>query len=156
VKSARRGENGFRAGFAIKAGIAYIVAMSKSLSNYRMLSPEVCGLHARVLCRADLVGKKPRPRGRGLCTASVAPTPDSAGMRKPVPMTRVSLTIVAGTIASQMRHPCKRCDGCRWVCEAHPDRPWEGPNACGCGAPGAPCPACNKPDDDSAGVAGGL
>jgi hypothetical protein len=29
---------------------------------------------------------------------------------------------------------CERCDGCRWVCEAHPERPWEGPCACGCGA----------------------
>jgi hypothetical protein len=74
--------------------------------------------------------------------------PDFSWNKKPVPM-RVSLTIIARTIASQMRHPCKRCDGCRWVCEAHPDRPWEGPNACGCGAPGAPCPACNKPDDNS-------
>jgi hypothetical protein len=45
---------------------------------------------------------------------------------------------------------CWRCDGCRWVCEAHPERPWEGPLACGCGAPGEPCPICNRPDGDTA------
>ncbi|SHG92841.1 hypothetical protein SAMN05443248_3110 [Bradyrhizobium erythrophlei] len=38
---------------------------------------------------------------------------------------------------------CTRCEDSAWVCEAHPDRPWEGPNACPCGAPGAPCPDCN-------------
>src|ERR1700736_4703061 len=40
---------------------------------------------------------------------------------------------------------CMRCFGCRWVCEAHPHMAWEGEYACGCGAPGMPCPACNKP-----------
>jgi hypothetical protein len=40
---------------------------------------------------------------------------------------------------------CLRCDNARWVCEAHPDRPWsEGPRACACGAPGSPCPLCNR------------
>jgi hypothetical protein len=38
---------------------------------------------------------------------------------------------------------CARCDRCRWVCEAHPERPWEGETACGCGEAGAPCPICN-------------
>ena len=33
-----------------------------------------------------------------------------------------------------------------WVCKAHPDRPWVGEDACGCGAAGAPCPICNKED----------
>lgn len=41
---------------------------------------------------------------------------------------------------------CANCDGSRWVCENHPDRPWEGMSApgegCGCGA-GAPCPCCD-------------
>jgi hypothetical protein len=27
---------------------------------------------------------------------------------------------------------CARCDSCRWVCEAHPERPWLGPRACSC------------------------
>ena len=40
---------------------------------------------------------------------------------------------------------CPRCDGCRWVCEAHPDRPWLGVRACNCGTPGDPCPICNPP-----------
>jgi hypothetical protein len=31
-----------------------------------------------------------------------------------------------------------------WVRERHPDKPWDGEHACGCGAPGAPCP---KTDD---------
>lgn len=40
---------------------------------------------------------------------------------------------------------CANCEGSGWVCENHPDRPWEGATApgegCGCGA-GAPCPVC--------------
>jgi hypothetical protein len=44
---------------------------------------------------------------------------------------------------------CARCDNCRWVCEAHPDRPWDGPRACGCGAPGDPCPVRNRVDSDT-------
>jgi hypothetical protein len=38
---------------------------------------------------------------------------------------------------------CARCDGTHWVCENHPDRPWDGPKACGCGGAGEPCPDCN-------------
>jgi hypothetical protein len=46
---------------------------------------------------------------------------------------------------------CPRCYDTRWVCEAHPERPWEGgPRACGCGAPGEPCPICNRPEGDTA------
>lgn len=41
---------------------------------------------------------------------------------------------------------CKTCDDVGWVCEAHPDLPWDGPRACPCGAAGAPCPHCNVPD----------
>jgi hypothetical protein len=44
---------------------------------------------------------------------------------------------------------CARCDNYRWVCEAHPDRPWDGAYACGCGAPGEPCPVCNRADADT-------
>ena len=44
---------------------------------------------------------------------------------------------------------CPRCYDTRWVCEAHPERPWEGgPRACGCGATGEPCPVCNRKNDD--------
>lgn len=46
---------------------------------------------------------------------------------------------------------CKRCDGQGWVCENHPDLPWDGvstaPNACGCGGAGAPCADCNPCDE---------
>jgi hypothetical protein len=41
---------------------------------------------------------------------------------------------------------CARCDNGRWVCENHPDRPWLGDRACGCGGAGAPCPVCNRTD----------
>ena len=39
---------------------------------------------------------------------------------------------------------CSRCGGHGYVCETHPDRPWEGMVAitdggCDCGAPGMPC-----------------
>jgi hypothetical protein len=42
---------------------------------------------------------------------------------------------------------CSRCEDTRRVCEAHPDRPWEGPRACPCGAAGMPCLACNSVDE---------
>ena len=43
---------------------------------------------------------------------------------------------------------CARCRNTGWVCEAHDNRPWDGPYACGCDAPGAPCPNCNSSDKD--------
>jgi hypothetical protein len=43
-----------------------------------------------------------------------------------------------------MSERCMVCGGCRWVCENHPDRPWEGERACDCGGAGMPCPACNS------------
>jgi hypothetical protein len=43
---------------------------------------------------------------------------------------------------------CALCEDCRWVCEQHLDRPWEGEHACGCDAAGAPCPRCNASDDE--------
>lgn len=39
---------------------------------------------------------------------------------------------------------CHQCDDCGWVCEAHPELPWQGDNACTCGAAGLPCPRCNS------------
>jgi hypothetical protein len=45
---------------------------------------------------------------------------------------------------------CARCAKARWVCEAHPNRPWSnGPRACSCGAPGEPCPVCNRTNPDT-------
>src|SRR5262245_52198832 len=44
---------------------------------------------------------------------------------------------------------CFRCCNTGWVCEAHDNRPWDGPHACGCGAAGAPCPSCNVSDPDN-------
>jgi hypothetical protein len=41
---------------------------------------------------------------------------------------------------------CETCRDTRWVCEAHPDLPWnDHPSACRCGEPGMPCPDCNEP-----------
>jgi hypothetical protein len=34
---------------------------------------------------------------------------------------------------------CSLCEDAGWVCEIYRDKPWEGPHACQCGAPGAPC-----------------
>jgi hypothetical protein len=45
---------------------------------------------------------------------------------------------------------CALCEDCGWVCEAHPDRPWEGKDACTCGGAGAPCPSCNAPENGEA------
>ena len=39
---------------------------------------------------------------------------------------------------------CLCCEDCCWVCEDHPDRPWQDPHACGCGGAGMPCPWCNQ------------
>jgi hypothetical protein len=33
---------------------------------------------------------------------------------------------------------CLLCEDCGWVCEGHPDRPWEGEHACNCGSAGMP------------------
>lgn len=38
---------------------------------------------------------------------------------------------------------CAACEDTGWVCENHPDRPSEGPNACQCGGAGKPC-RCNQ------------
>jgi hypothetical protein len=47
---------------------------------------------------------------------------------------------------------CTTCHGARWVCEEHPDKPWDGasaaPEACHCGGAGAPCLACNPSDGE--------
>jgi hypothetical protein len=39
---------------------------------------------------------------------------------------------------------CKTCQDEGWVCEAHPDAPWNAklPGGCQCNA-GEPCPDCN-------------
>src|SRR5580692_411856 len=34
---------------------------------------------------------------------------------------------------------CSLCEDCGWVCESHPDRPWEGEHACACGGAGRAC-----------------
>ncbi|WP_159011093.1 hypothetical protein [Bradyrhizobium sp. S69] len=37
-----------------------------------------------------------------------------------------------------------------WVYERHTERPWDRDGACGCGAPGAPCPKCSGTNDGNA------
>jgi len=40
---------------------------------------------------------------------------------------------------------CDRCASSGWVCEEHDDLAWDaGDDGCDCGAPGMPCPNCNK------------
>jgi hypothetical protein len=45
---------------------------------------------------------------------------------------------------------CTRCDDTGWVCEIHIMKPWEGPEACACGAAGVPCGRCNDPPEGQA------
>jgi hypothetical protein len=45
---------------------------------------------------------------------------------------------------------CIHCQDVGWVCEEHPGRPWAGAQACGCGAAGMPCSACNVPENGEA------
>lgn len=40
-----------------------------------------------------------------------------------------------------MNNQCPKCKGTLWVCENHPDKAWEEPGGCSCGA-GMPC-ECN-------------
>lgn len=45
---------------------------------------------------------------------------------------------------------CANCDSTGWVCENHPDKPWDGNSerfdACKCGGAGMPCAICNPCD----------
>jgi hypothetical protein len=43
---------------------------------------------------------------------------------------------------------CALCEDTGWVCENHPDTPWDGEHACDCGGAGMPCPKCNPSDLD--------
>jgi hypothetical protein len=45
---------------------------------------------------------------------------------------------------------CIHCQDVGWVCEEHPGRPLAGARACGCGAAGMPCSACNVPENGEA------
>ena len=45
------------------------------------------------------------------------------------------------------RTPCDNCNSTGWVCEDHPNMPWNGVKACGCGGAGMPCQKCNRSDD---------
>ena len=55
---------------------------------------------------------------------------------------------LAGIKSPVIQMPCRTCLGARWVCEDHPDRPWDIPGGCVCGGAGAPCPSCNVSDRD--------
>jgi hypothetical protein len=44
---------------------------------------------------------------------------------------------------------CRLCKDTGWVCERHPERPWDGDQACGCSAAGMPCVRCNPSDLDN-------
>jgi len=42
---------------------------------------------------------------------------------------------------------CPRCYGARWVCENHPNEPWNGDHSKRCDGAGMPCPGCNEPHE---------
>jgi hypothetical protein len=50
---------------------------------------------------------------------------------------------------SRMKHSCSICRGVGWVCERHPDRPYDYETGCACGY-AAPC-ECNDSDPPDAG-----
>ena len=54
------------------------------------------------------------------------------------------VAILAGQRYIWAMPKCKTCDDTEWVCESHPERPWDrrNPRGCECGA-GAPCRDCN-------------
>lgn len=39
---------------------------------------------------------------------------------------------------------CHVCGGEKWVCENHPENPWNDGNPECCGGAGMPCQTCNK------------
>jgi hypothetical protein len=52
----------------------------------------------------------------------------------------------AGPARFFMTNPkCPNCRGIGWVCENHPDKPWDDEIGCTCGA-GLPC-ECNTGDE---------
>ena len=51
-----------------------------------------------------------------------------------------------GGILAVAMATCPLCDDFGWVCENHPNRPWEGHHACTCGGAGMPC-FCNGSDE---------
>jgi hypothetical protein len=63
-------------------------------------------------------------------------------------------------IGNAMSDTCGICDGCGWVCENHPDRPWIGTSsradACDCGGAGVPCSKCNPLDENGQPTKSGL
>lgn len=79
---------------------------------------------------------------------------DASRRLRPDALTRDQALERARALARDKRaaieHACICCEGTGWVCEEHPNQPWEGAHACHCGAAGAPCPHCNRPDDGEA------
>jgi hypothetical protein len=45
-----------------------------------------------------------------------------------------------------MKSDCPICKGLGWVCENHPDKPWDPAIGCQCGGAGVPCD-CQGPQD---------
>jgi hypothetical protein len=80
--------------------------------------------------------------------------PGRRAISKTANISRAEALEQARSLAREKRaaieHACLLCEGTGWVCEDHPDQPWDGPHACRCGAAGAPCPHCNTPDDGEA------
>lgn len=45
---------------------------------------------------------------------------------------------------------CCNCHDQGWVCESHPNIPWDDGDASCCGGAGMPCKVCNDCDEDTA------
>jgi hypothetical protein len=77
---------------------------------------------------------------------SDGPSPKTANA-KPRPSRKKAKATVGIVAGKDVDKSCTVCDGTGWVCEAHPDRPFDGfstrADACDCGAPGEPCQVCN-------------
>src|SRR5258708_2119157 len=84
-------------------------------------------------------------RGHNLIACCLFPLRSQTGQHQPTGTRRnrplaISKSLMQSLMASA---------DCGWVCENHPDQPWEGENACPCGGAGMPCRICNMSDDEA-------
>jgi hypothetical protein len=125
----------------------------------------LCGALASRQCDAPLFGAKAgktcdvylcvRCATRTGPNADLCPAHSSAARRRAAADAdawMAELVAADGPPADAAGARCASCRDTGWVCERHPDRPWEGdgaPGCCSCGAPGMKCQACDpdKVDD---------
>ena len=65
-----------------------------------------------------------------------------------------SVAVASPSRSQSLGAPWKHGRRGAWVCEDHPDKPWDGASdmedACHCGGAGMPCPICNPSDEVTA------